>query len=74
MHVHGSLHLLKQFGHVIEGLIVIRIPWMISIQESVPRTGTMTSPIRKEARKWKINLALRIDHPEDEAMRRSAEQ
>ena len=37
----------------------------------------MTSPIKKEVRKRKINLALRIDHPEDkdfEAMRRSAEQ
>ena len=32
----------------------------------VPRTGTMKSPITKKMRKWKINLALRIDHLEDD--------
>ena len=45
--------------------------------ESVHRIGIMTSPIKKEVRKRKINLVLRIGHPEDEdfeAMRRSAEQ
>ena len=37
----------------------------------------MTSPNKKEVKKRKTNLALKIDHPEDEdfeAMHRSAEQ
>ena len=68
---------MKQFGHVIEGLIVIRLLWTISMLGLGPRIGIMISPIKKKTRKWKISLALRIDQPEEddlEVMRRSAER
>ena len=59
------LHELKTFGHVTEDWIIIGMLWMTSMLESAHRIGIMIFPNRKEVKKRRTNLVLKIGHQED---------